>query len=209
MKDTFKGHGTLPVEMNVAGNRVVANLEWKEGHKNFVIVEAGSDPRAIAAINNELAAGIVPQIDFTIFYKYATNNFNTAVLRSAYLVLFDRFGYDYVRHEIVQAIRRRICDLSIIQPDLSSLIIELKSDAIKLDGSHFIVRRRVSGIDCFLVIIRVRKATTTYLGAFMPNASHPIDQFEALMEQYKQQNNGKSLTIRRDDFVTPPQKSTP
>jgi len=193
--DAFRGHGTLPTILKVNGNEVVANLEWRDGSKNFIVVGKASNPAASDAIQQEFKAGKVSEVNVTLHFGYAKNNFQTAVLRAAYLVIFKCFGYQYAKHDVVQVIRRRICDLSLQHPRLGSLILELRNCRPPYDEPHLVTRGNVNGVEFFLVIIRVRKATTTYLGAYLPVPGDRDEEFFHVMEQCAREHHGETLTI--------------
>jgi hypothetical protein len=80
------------------------------------------------------------------------------------------------------------------------MVVELQTAHMPIDAPYLIVPRRVKDIDCLLVIIRVRKATVTYLGVFMPNSTHPIDHFCKVMADHKDENDGKTITIANKDI---------
>ena len=200
-RDAFRGHGTLPTVLDVNGKRLVANLEWRDGQKRFVIVGKASDPEAVASVQADFSNGNVSGFNCTIFYEYAKEQFYASILRSAYLALFDRFGYGYVKSEVVQSIRRKICDRTQTIPDLGCLIVELRNLKMPYEASHYIVRCRVKSAECFLVVIRVRKSTTTYLGAYLPNTLLPIERFQEVLEELKAEGDGKTTKISVSDIL--------
>jgi 5-methylcytosine-specific restriction endonuclease McrA len=189
--DAFNGSGTIPVEMNINGHRLVANLNWAT--KEFHVVGKATNPAASMASRQEFAAGKVSSVKFTMLFGCAKNNFQTAVLRSAYLILFKCVGYEYARHDVVQRIRRRIADPSLDHPCLASLIFEARNFKVPFDSQHYVVRSDVDGVRVFTVIVRVRKATTTYLGALLPNPFDRGDEFFDLMESRSKQLHGRRL----------------
>ena len=201
-RDAFQGHGTFRAKLIVSGNEVTANLKWGKRRKDFSVVGKASNPAVSNEIEEYFKTGKVPQLNFTILFGYAKNNFQTAVLRAAYLVLFKCFGYEYANHEIVQTIRRRICDPSIEHPRLGSLIIELRNCRLPYDKQHVVAPGKVNGVGFFLVIIRVRKATTTYLGAFLPAPGERSDEFFDLMEQWSRKHDAGTFTIPTKGLVT-------
>jgi hypothetical protein len=197
--DALNGNGTIPVEMNINGHRLVANLNWAT--KTFHVVGKATDPRASVASQQEFAAGKVSSVKFTMLFGYAKNNFQTAVLRSAYLILFKCFGYEFARHDVVQSIRRRIADQSLDHPCLASLIFEARDFNVPFDAQHYVVRSDVDGVQVFAVIVRVRKATTTYLGALLPNPFDCGDKFFELMKSRSKELDGIKLEFPIAAFV--------
>lgn len=195
VKEAFQGHGTLKTKLNINGHEMIANLEWGDGHKNFHIVGKATNPAASDASQDEFKAGNVQNVNFTVYFNYIKNNLNTAVLRAAYLVLFKCYGYEYARHYIVQTLRQRIANPSLDHPNLASLILEARNFTPPHDDQHYVVPGNVNGVKFFLVIIRVRRKTTTYLGAYMPVPVDRCDEFFDLMELTAKEHNGETLTI--------------
>ena len=193
--DALRGHGTLKAKLNVNGHELVANLEWGESFKNFHVVGKATNPAASAGSQKEFAAGKVKNVQMTLYVDCIKNKFQTAVLRAAYLVLFKCFGYQYASDDIVQSIRRRIADPSLEFPRLASLILELRNFTPPYDAQHYVVPGTVNGVQFFLVIVRVRKATTTYLGAFLPVPVERSNEFFEVMELCAKEHNGESWTF--------------
>ncbi|MFC1588193.1 HNH endonuclease [Planctomycetota bacterium] len=193
--DAFQGRDQLKTKLNINGHELVANLEWGDGHKHFHIVGKATNPAASDGLQQDFAASNVSTMNCTLFFDYIKNNFQTDVLRAAYLIIFKCFDYRYVHHEVVQAIRRRIADPSLEHPRLASLILEARNFKPPYDAQHHVVPGNVNGVEFFLVIIRVRRATTTYLGAYLPVPVDRSDEFFGLMELCAKEHNGEMLTI--------------
>ena len=196
MADALKGHGSIPTVLKINGQRIVANLHLAKQRKDFVVVQQASDPAAIDAIKDEFNAGRVSEMNCSISFGYAKSNFQTAVLRAAYLVLFKCFGYEYVKHEIVQIIRLGIADASLEHPRLSSLVFVLDDFESPFDGAHNVLPVTIDDIPSFLVIIRAQKATETFLGAFMPAPIDGSDRFFDVLEKFTKEHDKKRVTIK-------------
>lgn len=195
VKDAFQGHGTLKTKLSINGHEMAANLKWGDGRRSFHVVGKATNPAAAEASQDEFKAGNVEKVNFMLNFDYIENNFNTAVLRAAYLVLFKCFGYEFVRHGIVQAIRERIVNATLEHPILASLIIEARNFTPPFDDQHFVVPGDVNGVKFYLVIIRVLRKTTTYLGVYMPVPVARCDVFIDLMELTAKEHDGETLTI--------------
>lgn len=191
----MRGHGTLKTELDINGHRLIANLEWGEKQKSFHVVGKATNPAACVGSRQEFAAGKVANVNFTMLLEYSRNNFNTAVLRAAYLVLFQRFGYEYARYRVVQQIRRRIADTSLEYPNLGSLVFEARDFPAPCNSQHFFVNGDVNGVRTFIVFIRVRRKTTTYLGAYLPIPDDRDNEFFDLMSRYAEEQNRRNFTI--------------
>jgi hypothetical protein len=193
--DAIQGHGALKTKLYVNGREIVANLELGEGGMNFIVAGKATNPAAWKAVRDEFACGKVSTIDGTLFAGYRKNNFRTAVLRCAYLAVFEEFGYAYLQHEVVQVLRRRIARPTLRDPNLASLIFEAQNCRLPFDAQHYLVSGNVNGVSFYLAIIRARRATTKYFGAFLPIPGAKSGEFFDLMEKYAAEHNGESLTI--------------
>jgi hypothetical protein len=202
MADAFQGHGMIPTELNINGKRLVANLEWGDTSKNFHVVGKASDLRQQDLVKADFQSGKVQEVNFTIDFGYSKNRFQTALLRAAYLILFRRLGYEYVQHEIVQILRRRICEPSLEFPRLGSFTMELRNCNLPADEQHLIANGNVNGVRFFLVLVRVQKRTITHLAVFMPFPEEDSKQYFDLMERCSREYNGHSFTIPLSGLMT-------
>lgn len=195
VKDALRGHGRLKSKLDVNGHEMTANVEWGQGQKNFYIVDKATNPAASRGSQEQFKAGKVKKVNFTLDLGYKRNNFNTAVLRAAYLVLFKCFGYEYARHDIVQLIRRRIADLSLEHPNPASLVFEARNFAPPGELQHFVVPGNINGVEFFLVFIRLCRASRSYVGAYMPVPVARSDEFFDLMNLASEEHDGESFEI--------------
>lgn len=198
--DAFKGHGAIPTELNINGKKLVANLKWSAESKTFEIVGKASDPRAQELVREDFKSDLVKEFNVSFFLGYAKNPFQTALLRAAYLVLFKKFGYAYAKHDIVQILRRRICDPSVESPRLGSFIMELRNAKLPEAEPYLLTHGNVDGVPFYFVILRVKKSTTTFFGVYMPHPQADPDKYFQLMEQCSQEYNGKTITIPSGHF---------
>lgn len=198
-KDALQGHGKIATELCINGKRLVANLDWQ--NRNFHVVDKATNPRMNDSVKADFHAGLVESVFVTLSLGFAKNQFDRAILRAAYLILFRTFGYQYIRHEIVQILRRRICDPECEFPRLGSLIVEFRNKNNFPDHlPHFVTGGDVNGIPFFLVILRVKKTAMSHIGVFMPHLESPEDVFFELMEQCSQLHDGERLTIPANAF---------
>lgn len=202
LKDAFQGHGTLRTKLNVAGHEMIANLRWGNEHKHFDIVGKATNPAAIEASQKTLAKEPPGEMKFTLYYNYNQNKFRIAVLRAAYLVLFNSLGYHYIHDPIIQRIRQLIANPSPQLINLASLIIEAKNFIPPCNSQHYFVPGHVNGVGLWLVLLRVRRETTTYLGAYLPMPDPRSGEFFELMEIAAKEHNGTTFPIPRSAIFT-------
>jgi hypothetical protein len=193
--DAFGGRGTIPTTLRVNGHAVRADLEWLEQAKHFEVVGKASNPRSSDKIKEAFLAGEASELEVSLELGYAPDKCQTALVRAAYLALFKRFGYSYAKGEVVQVLRRRICDPLLNYPRLGSLIVELREGKPPADEPYIIVAGDVNKSNFFLVILRVRKATTKRFGVFMPGPTEEGAVFFELMERCSREHNHQRLTI--------------
>jgi len=196
--DSFKGKGVFAAELIINEKKVAAELEWANGAKNFTIIEKASNPRNIAAIQQDFKDGIVSQLNVKFRYSYNKNRMHLAVLRCAYLILFKCHGYEYAKHSVIQTVRKRIFDPNTIEPSLASLIIGMEMFNPPEDKQHFVAPGELNGVPFFLVIIRVKQKTTSYLGAFMPIPHARSEDFFSAMKSFasKREQHKFNIPIR-------------
>ncbi len=200
--DGAKGHGTIRAKISALGYKVDANIKWELGSTKIALVRKASNPKSLSALETEFMAGNVKELNFTIPYGYKMNNFRTALLRAAYLALFKCMAYGYVKHEVIQVIRRRILDTSLKHPRLESLIVQLQNFVMPNGYEYLITQGQIDSIKFFLVTICLRKQTTTCHGIFIPCPGIRSSEFYDIIEQYSHENKKFTCTIRWDSFFS-------
>ena len=198
MTDQIRGHGQMPVEMIVNDKRLAANLHWGDGHKQFTVVPQATNPRMSEAIQSEFREGKVGDFKVQWAMAHSKAGFQRSVLRVAYLALFQLFGYAYTRHDIVQVLRRRISDTSMTAPNLAPIIIHVQNDLGQPQWNYIAIPGKINAVAFFLVIIRLKKETHSYVGVFMPVPKDGCHEFFAQMEQFAKEWAKKPFTIPSD-----------
>ncbi len=196
--DQFRGHGQLPVEVFVNRNRLAANLHWGEGHKHFTVVPKATNPRMNEAVQSEFRDGKFAELTVKWSYGYSQSSFQRSVLRVAYLALFRLFGYEYARRDVAQLLRQRISDQSMLLPNLGPMIIHVQNDLGKSNWNYIVIPGKINAVAFFLVIIRVQKITSSYVGVFMPVPDDGCREFFQQMDQFEQEWAKKPFTIPSD-----------
>lgn len=152
------------------GEEVTVNMTWgpPAAGKDIAVVGKASNPAASDAIEEECRKGNIEDLHITLNFGYIPNQFQTGLLRAAYLVLFRIFDYHYARHEVVQAVRRRIVDPSLDTPDVRTLVGELRNSTIPIDNDYFVIRGAMDDVPFFMVVIRLKRATESRHFVMMP-----------------------------------------
>jgi hypothetical protein len=188
-KDFSVGQDMRRTKVTINGHKLAADLISTPGNRNFNIVKEANDPKVLEILQNQMKEGILPQeIKFQIALP-AKDNFNRAAVRSAYLILFKCFGYEYAMHETVQSIRRRAVGDSTTEPDFRMMVVSFGEVIFPLDRQHFVVPVELDGIDVFFVVLRLSVTTSSYLGVFMPIPTTDIKMFfDVLSARAKQRS---------------------
>ena len=169
----------------------MANFTKENKTNRFEIVEKASNPAASDAIKNDFHAGLVSEINVTLKYGYIQKNSQTALIRSAYLILFRHTGYNYARHEVVQSIRRGISDLSFTEAQLNSLIGRIHGRDLPPEQPYFFAYCTVDGTDFMMIIIRLKIKTMHHLSVFLPHPDSPTPRFFETIEKLTPMANYK------------------
>jgi len=193
--DAFSGHGTFSTRLSPGSGHITANLRWEKSGKHFSVVAKASDPAAVLRFRTGLESGSVQSFDTTIHFGFNELKFQSAVLKAAYLVLFKCFGYEYAKHEIVQEVRRMIADPALSQDIVPSLIIKLSDFLAPIDKQHLVAPGKMNSSEFFFVIIRMKNATTSYYGAFMPVPGANDREFFDTMSKFARENEKLNLTV--------------
>ena len=165
-KDAFQGHGEISTTIQFGDERIAATLLWGDGRKDFTVVPQATNPKSSEQLKKLAQLQSLPDLKVTLELGYSKRRFYTGVMRSAYLILFKCLGYEYVKHEGVQEIRRRICGDGLSESDMDCLIIELRNATLPSDRQHLVATSHRSEVGFFLVSVRLQLQTTTYIGAF-------------------------------------------
>jgi len=199
--DAFNGHGVLKTKLEINGSRVATDLHWGKNSKDFKIIAKASDPKACDKIHSDFVEDKVTDGMITFEYGYSQNGFKTAVLRAAYLAVFRRFGYVYLNHPVVQIIREKICNSRSQHPRIGSLVFEVRNYQIPYDRPYLITGGNINDVKFAMVLIRVRKETTTYLGAILPVPLAGYEKFFETMETCSNKMNGIKLNIPLEEII--------
>lgn len=185
VSDAIAGRGTFDTEMLMNGKRLVTNLSWSPGHKNFDVIKKANDPRVIAAVQQGLRLGQVSDIDLKFRLGYSRTGFQTAALRAAYLIMFKCFGYRYLLQENVQRLRHRISDPRLSTPRLETLIVGVEGSMLPADKSFGLVEGvQIDDIPVTWVALRLKRETIRHLVVFMPVLGVGDERFFSVMERF-------------------------
>lgn len=169
---------------------------------NFRVVGKATDPRMEERVRSNAEPGQIQEFNVRFDFGYAKNQFETAVLRAAYLVLFKRFAYWYANNEVVQVVRRRICDPTLEFPRLKSMILGIPDAELPQDQPYLLASGNLNDVPFFLVILRIRKRTTGFLGSLMPHPSADAGMFFELLDEYARWHESVTLTIPAGGLFT-------
>jgi hypothetical protein len=202
-RDKFEGNGAFRTVLHIEGHRVAADLTWTKGSKHFQIIEKASDKRAIAAVKEIFASGRYPEIHVTIPKEYQQNKLRRAALRAAYLTIFWHFGYRYISHDVIHTIRKRIVDDNADYPKLETMFLEATDINLPKEFQHVILPSTINGLECLLVIMRIKKHLTSYLGVWLPAPVEGTELFFELMETVAREHDGATWSTTLENAIFP------
>jgi len=185
--DGLNGSRAISTEITVGEWRMVANWTRSPAGHELKVVAKASNPNDIAAIRAAMESQLVKELHLKFRGQYVPNLFNVAMVRAGYLALFAEHGYEYVKRDIVQGLRRRIIEPSTSHPDLSTLIAGFSSFSGP-DVPYLIRYGMVGHVPFCLAIIRVRRVNTAHFGVFFPAPSEADKDFFQIMAQHKAEN---------------------
>ena len=182
--------------MHTFGQKVAVNVRRDSASKGtqIDIVGGASNEAAWRTIQAALAKGSTDELKLTLLPGYTEDRFQTALLRSAYLILFQVFGYHYVRNRAVQELRRRISDPSLRSPDLATLIGAVQESSIVVDNDYYIVHGFMDDVPFFQVVIRHKRGTESRYFVMMPVPHKKEDQFFRIAAKVASEN--ATMTIK-------------
>ncbi len=193
--DAFNGLQPIRATMSALGNNVKVNMQWGSRSNNIQIVDKASNPAAVQALMSKGASGEISEYQFKLGLGYTKSGFRRALIRCAYLALFRKFGYSYVKHEAPQFIRRLICESGRADPKLRSIVAEVRGANFPYNVPYFLVPVTIGNIDCALVFIRLRRLSTSIHAVYMPNTSCSPASYMDVMDRWSAQADGATLTL--------------
>lgn len=196
--DGFAGKIKLRTRIAAGKEQVSANCLWTESGKHFEVVSKASKPKALSRLRDGLEAGAITDIQVTIELGFNHLKFQAALLKSAYLILFKCYGYEYSRHDIVQQIRRFLNALFHHSRTIETLVIEIRNFIPPYDYQHFVIPGKIGGVEFFLVIIRLQRITTNYHGVFLPVPIVGCEKFFEKMDAIKNVDEALTCSIPRE-----------
>jgi len=129
-------------------------------------------------IDQELEKGNAT-ITITANLGYREISSQIAVLKSAYLLMFNYFGYGYLKYEMIQKIRNQILD-STVRTNILNGIIPLVRPPTK--WNIVAVLTHPSDLKCFFVILNLSTKLDRFIGVVLPGfdagASEIYDRWE-------------------------------
>lgn len=193
---TGEGHEVIKAELIANENRVAVNWKKQDTNHQLVMVKHASNPASCGAMIQDFSADRVSKFRMNSNLGFAFNNCQTAVLRSAYLIMFLHLGYGYAKNNVVQVIRNRICNITMSEPRIDSLVGEIADGDFPEDSQYWFCRTLTDGIEFRLVIIRAKVRKATFFVARMPAPNVNESRFFSAMENHAKEFGGKSVPFK-------------
>jgi len=109
-QDSLSGIGSYPVPgwIDVEGTRLPVDMSLSSGTSEVSFVGRPFNPHAVAKVSDALRNKTADSIGVTLNAGFIPNRANVALVRIAYLAMFQRGGYRYILSPAVDLIRRSI-----------------------------------------------------------------------------------------------------
>lgn len=155
VQTAFSGSGSIDSRVRIAGHLVRANFLPGAGTKDDPITMRlrMASPSALSDIRAAFQANAVDGMSVTLNYNYIHNRFRLALVKIAYLTLFEYFGYRYILSPPVREFWSALsaADLQTLDVLIQGLTWTMP-DKVRLPQSPIgIARTRVRTISVFLV----------------------------------------------------------
>lgn len=196
--DVFAGKKPFRTRIAAGGEQISANCFWTERGKHFVVIRKASSPKALSRMRMGLESGTISNLEVGMEYGFNLLKSQAALLKSAYLILFKCYGYEYSRHDVVQKIRQVLSAPFQHRRTIESLVVELKSFIPPYEYQHFVIPGKIGAVEFFLVVIRLQRVTTTYHGVFLPVPISGCNEFFETMNEFAKTERTLSFSIPKD-----------
>jgi hypothetical protein len=193
--DQVSGIEPMKVRLNVAGNRLSANLTRDANAMHLHIVGRASNPKEIGAVHQLFASGQLPDVDIHFSYPYSRKGLKSAVLRCAYLIAFSIFGYGYLSDPLLTAIRQLLADSSDDDGRIDSLVFVAGKFNPPDDRRCSITPIKFDQLEALLVMLRVGKKKTCDFGVWMPMPSTEESVFFANVQEIASKFDRQTIRI--------------
>jgi hypothetical protein len=197
-EDWSTGDGsTLRGTVRIGSTELPMKISWSPGQEPNVISILGGQPAAIEEFRTLLTGmGDGDKVNLSFSLKYAELQSRQALVRVAYLALFNRFGYRYALSGAGACIRRVITQGDIdaarlLTPQLS----DVEEERIK---SPIVFSPVVAGevIVAYLVLIRIQTSQRRHYAALLPSRVVTEDACLGVMAEVANKLSGNHLEIR-------------
>jgi hypothetical protein len=184
-------HGSIGSDVYINGHRVFAQVEFPNGEggtTKILVKREGSNIAEIEAFQQAFLQGVVEKIQLKMSLRYNENLAKLSVVRSAYLAMFSRFGYQYILNDSVEHIRQLIQNRDVTNELFEFMPIEnIDLDQHVQHHLYILHYKRHGGTSFYLVLIKLSLNSISYHGAIMPdivpNAMNVYQEHRILIQQ--------------------------
>jgi hypothetical protein len=195
----FLPHSNQKVEINIDGSTVKGEIKVSEDSIEVFVSEKNNNP----ATAKEHLKKVVPDKEATIKPKpsrVVPLKFEVALLKSAYILAFAKFGYNLFLDSCYDIVREQISNPDKqIYPEGFWMALPFNEEH---EGVHFILNK---GYQSILVILPTKtQSSTRRFGVLLPLPNVPI---EDVVAEIKKQEGGFGLTLdpmggKEIDYIT-------
>lgn len=182
--EAFQGLGDIGGELAFNDTRLAVRLsrDLSTPSTDFHIVEKATCKADITDSKQKLESGEVREMKLRFDKWYSKRLRQIALLKSAYLAVFHRFGYRAAKESGLQQVRQLIQSRAVGQiPDLSGITGEFRDVPDYFKNSQYSIVAAQFGKQRFLwVILKCRLRSVVFRFVMLPIHEIGIDTFAAL-----------------------------
>ena len=165
--DSIEGTEPIPTMMSNPKGRIAADLLLpvvsKTAPITLQVIGKASSPAATEDLRNNLAPGF--ELTLHMRFGFIPERYWRAVLRSAYLAVFQAEGYQYVFSAGAARVRGVVNGTA---PVRANIIMEAFPEQ-EPPGDLLVMPHAFNDVgECFTVLLRLRSKRTRYLAVFLP-----------------------------------------
>lgn len=196
--DWQTGDGSeLKGNLRVGNDELPIKISWGGGKNPTVMKIPGGKPEVLEQVQRTIR-GMKEEdtFDLDVNFNYVATKAKRGLIRVAYLVLFDVFGYSYILGGAGKTLRNVIREGSI--EDLKSFafrITNVNEERVE-NPVVFAPVGDETGTLAYLVIIRIDAAQKTYHAVLMPVPDTPEDQVLNRLVEIGKKLHGHRYTIQ-------------
>lgn len=200
LRDQASAEGKLKIRMSlkIKDVSVNCNIKWSPDPNEIIVMEAigkSCNPAYLERAKHYFNEGEIEEISMTIREESIGFRYRIALLKIAYLGLFNLYGYKYILHPSVARIRDQINNYSRKQDFLDSVTWSIDPSQNLPAPFMYIPECKIMRSPCHLVLIRLEGEVVRHEAVFMPLPISESNGFYDDIREFPSSIKQGSLTI--------------